>query len=82
MRQTRQATQLPYGGRASQQWLAGRFRPPRAAQQISAFENGGQVPTIAVLAEFYGILRNPSTMIAPDPAEFADWLADWTIRGR
>lgn len=62
----------------TQKWLAQQFHPARTAQQVSAFENGSQIPGLALLAELYEILRGPAAGTEPDPNEFVDWLIDWT----
>jgi hypothetical protein len=61
------------GNEPTQRWLAQQFQPPRTAQQVSAFENGSQLPGLALLAELYELLHRQ-----PDPQEFVDWLIDWT----
>ncbi|MGH3799620.1 MAG: helix-turn-helix domain-containing protein [Pseudonocardiaceae bacterium] len=78
IRQAREQARPSDGSQPTQKWLAQQFNPPRAAQQISTFENGREIPGISVLADLYKILRE-STGMTPNAAEFAAWLTDWML---
>lgn len=78
IRQAREQARPSDGSQPTQKWLAQQFNPPRAAQQISTFENGREIPSISVLVDLYVILQG-STAMTPNAAEFAAWLTDWMI---
>lgn len=75
IKRAREQAKPPDGSAPTQRWLAQLTH--RTTQQISAFENGNQLPVLSVLNQIYDIVRHEQVGTPPEPCELAQWLIDW-----